>query len=87
MSGAPIISGSTKFASPAKTGMMNRKISSDAWTREQAVEGVRRRRTACPAAASSARISIASRPPTSRKKNEVTMYWIPITLWSVLTRK
>ena len=32
MSGAPIISGSTKFASPAKTGMMNRKISSDAWT-------------------------------------------------------
>ena len=32
MSGAPIISGSTKFASPANTGMMNRKISSDAWT-------------------------------------------------------
>src|SRR4051794_35651439 len=32
MSGAPIISGSTKFASPAKTGMMNRKISSEAWT-------------------------------------------------------
>ena len=32
MSGAPIISGSTKFASPAKTGMMNRKIISDAWT-------------------------------------------------------
>ena len=32
MSGAPIISGRTKFASPAKTGMMNRKIISDAWT-------------------------------------------------------
>ena len=32
MSGAPIISGSTKFASPANTGMMNRKIISDAWT-------------------------------------------------------
>src|SRR3954447_10273228 len=32
MSGAPIISGSTKFASPAKTGMMNRKIISEAWT-------------------------------------------------------
>src|SRR3954454_23249384 len=32
MSGAPIMSGSTKFASPAKTGMMNRKIISDAWT-------------------------------------------------------
>ena len=32
MSGAPIISGRTKFASPANTGMMNRKIISDAWT-------------------------------------------------------
>src|SRR5919112_1625796 len=32
MSGAPIISGRTKFASPAKNGMMNRKIISDAWT-------------------------------------------------------
>ena len=32
MSGAPIISGRTKFARPAKTGMMNRKISSEAWT-------------------------------------------------------
>ena len=40
-----------------------------------------------PGCASSARISIASRPPTNRKKNEVTVYWIPITLWSVLTRK
>src|SRR5215208_6032452 len=32
MSGAPIMSGRTKFARPAKTGMMNRKIISDAWT-------------------------------------------------------
>src|SRR4051795_5489394 len=32
MSGAPIISGSTKFARPANTGMTNRKIISDAWT-------------------------------------------------------
>ena len=32
MSGAPIISGITKFAIPAKTGMMNRKIISEAWT-------------------------------------------------------
>ena len=30
--------------------------------------------------ASSARMSIASRPPTNRKKNEVTVYWMPITL-------
>ena len=40
-----------------------------------------------PGLASWARMSMASRPPTSRKKNEVTMYWIPMTLWSVLTRK
>src|SRR3954447_1686348 len=32
MSGAPIISGTTKFAMPANTGMMNRKIISDACT-------------------------------------------------------
>src|ERR1044072_3934367 len=32
MSGAPIISGRTKVASPTNTGMMNRKIISDAWT-------------------------------------------------------
>ena len=32
MSGAPIISGTTKFAIPANTGMMNRKIISEAWT-------------------------------------------------------
>ena len=32
MSGAPIISGITKLPRPANTGMMNRKISSEAWT-------------------------------------------------------
>ena len=32
MSGAPIMSGSTKFARPANTGMMNRKMRIDAWT-------------------------------------------------------
>ena len=41
MSGAPIMSGITKFAMPANTGMMNRKIISEACTREQPVEGVR----------------------------------------------
>src|SRR5918998_2298190 len=86
MSGAPIISGMTKFARPANTGMMNRKIISDAWTlkRPLYVFGS----TNCePGAASSARTSIASRPPISMKKNDVTTYWIPMTLWSVLTRK
>ena len=79
MSGAPIISGSTKFASPAKTGMMNRKIISDAWTLNSPLKAFES--TNCmPGAASSARTTIASRPPTSMKKNEVTTYWIPITL-------
>ena len=79
MSGAPIISGSTKFASPAKTGMMNRKIRMEAWTENRPLKVFAS--TNCrPGLASSARISIASRPPTNRKKNEVTVYWIPITL-------
>ena len=32
MSGAPSISGTTKFARPANAGITNRKIISDAWT-------------------------------------------------------
>ena len=40
-----------------------------------------------PGWASSARMSIASKPPTKRKKNEVTVYWMPMTLWSVFMRK
>ena len=86
MSGAPIISGSTKFASPANTGITNRKISSVACTENRPLN-CSASRNCMPGLASWARISIASRPPTNRKKNEVTMYWIPITLWSVLTRK
>jgi hypothetical protein len=86
MSGAPIINGSTKFASPAKTGITNRKIRIVAWTEKTPLNcsGVR---NCMPGLASWARISIANRPPTSRKKNEVTVYWMPITLWSVLTLK
>jgi hypothetical protein len=40
-----------------------------------------------PGWASSARISIAIRPPATKKKKVVQMYWMPMTLWSVLTRK
>ena len=32
-------------------------------------------------------MSIAISPPTNRKKNEVTTYCVPMTLWSVLTLK
>ena len=66
--------------------MMNRKIRIEAWTENRPLK-VDESTNCMPGAASSARISIASNPPTSRKKNEVTVYWIPITLWSVLMRK
>jgi hypothetical protein len=86
MSGAPIISGMTKFPRPAKIGMMTRKIISDAWTEKRPLK-VFESMTCWPGCASSARMISASAPPTSRKNSEVTVYWIPITLWSVLTRK
>ena len=40
-----------------------------------------------PVFASSARKSIAMSPPRMKNAKVVVMYWIPITLWSVLTRK
>ena len=41
MSGAPSMSGTTKFARPANAGMMNRKIISAACIGDQTVEGLR----------------------------------------------
>ena len=79
MSGAPSISGTTKFAIPAKTGTMNRKIISDACT-EKSPLNVCGSKICVPGRASSARTSSASMPPTRKKKNVVTMYWTPITL-------
>src|SRR5213075_1877422 len=86
MSGAPIISGRTKFARPAKAGITNRKIISDAWTEKRPLY-VCVSKNCVPGRASSARTSIASSPPARKKKTVVTRYWTPITLWSVLTRK
>ncbi len=40
-----------------------------------------------PGRASSSRISSASRPPTMKKIKANEMYWMPITLWSVLNVK
>ena len=79
MSAAPIISGITKLPGPANTGITNRKISTAAWTEKRPLN-VSGLKYCVPGWASSARISIASMPPTNRKKNVVTMYWIPITL-------
>ncbi len=86
MSGAPIISGITKFARPAKAGITNRKIISEAWTEMKPLNSWLSR-YCIPGLASSARKIIASSPPARKKKIVVTTYWIPITLWSVLTRK
>jgi hypothetical protein len=66
--------------------MMNRKISREAWTLKRPLN-VSASTNWRPGCASSARMSIAMRPPTNRKKNEVTTYCVPMTLWSVLTLK
>ncbi len=66
--------------------MMNRKISSEAWT-ENSPLNVLESTNCRPGCASSARMTMASMPPTNMKKNDVTTYWTPMTLWSVLTRK
>ena len=66
--------------------MMNRKIISDAWTEKRPLN-VCGSKYCVPGLASSARKSIASRPPRMKNTNVVTRYWMPITLWSVLTRK
>ena len=79
MSGAPIISGITKFAIPANTGMMNRKIISEAWTENSPLK-VFGSTNWVPGAASSARMTMAISPPAMKKKKVVQMYWIPITL-------
>ena len=86
MSGAPIISGRTKFASPAKTGMMNRKISIDAWTREQAVEGVGVDELAARRGELGAH-EHRQQAAHEQEEERGDEYWMPITLWSVLTRK
>ena len=66
--------------------MMKRKIISDAWTLMSPLK-VCGSTNWIPGFASSARKIIATRPPTMKKKIVVTTYWIPITLWSVLTRR
>ena len=86
MSGAPSMSGTAKFASPANAGMMKRKIISVACTDTRPLN-VCESTNWSPGWASSARKNIAIRPATVKKKNVVTRYWTPITLWSVLTRK
>ena len=66
--------------------MTNTKIISTAWVEKRLLK-VPALTIWVPGCASSARISIAIRPPIRKKMNEVTMYWMPMTLWSVLTLK
>jgi hypothetical protein len=79
MSGAPSISGTTKFAIPANAGMMKRKIISVACT-ETSPLNVCESTNCRPGCASSARKIIAMRPPSTKNTNVVTRYWMPITL-------
>ena len=71
---------------PANTGMMNRKMRIDACAEKRPLY-VFASTNWRPGAASSARTSIASRPPMNMKKNDRQTYWTPMTLWSVLTLK
>ena len=86
MSAAPIISGMTKLPRPAKTGTTTAKIMIAAWfeIRTLNVCGLK---YWSPGRASSARKSIARKPPMTKNAIVVTRYWTPITLWSVLGRK
>ena len=67
------------MAIPAKTGITNTKIISAAWVEKSPLKTLGST-TCVPGWASSARMIIAIRPPTKKKKNVVTMYWMPITL-------
>ena len=64
---------------PAKTGITKTKIMIAAWVEKRPLK-VPASTIWVPGWASSARISIASRPPTKKKKKVVQMYWMPITL-------
>jgi hypothetical protein len=86
MSCAPSMIGMTKLPRPAKAGITNRKIISAACTENSPLK-VPGEKYCWPGAASSARRPSASPPAIRKKKNVVTRYWTPITLWSVLTLK
>ena len=66
--------------------MTKTKIISTAWVEKRLLK-VAASTIWVPGWASSARISIAIRPPMKKKKKVVTTYWMPITLWSVLKLK
>ena len=74
------------MAIPAKTGITKTKIISAACVEKSPLK-VPGSTIWVPGWASSARISIAMAPPAKKKKKVVTMYWMPMTLWSVLTLK
>ena len=86
MSAAPIISGITKLPRPAKTGTTTPKIISAACSEIRTLK-VCGLKYWSPGRASSARKSIARKPPITKNVIVVARYWTPITLWSVFGRK
>ena len=79
MSADPIINGITKFPSPANTGTTTAKIISAACSEIRTLK-VCGLKYCVPGRASSARKSIARKPPMTKKTIVVTRYWTPITL-------
>src|SRR4051794_15018910 len=83
-SGAPICSGMIALAQPAKAGVANsssmiRPCIVNAWLYSFGVLN-----TCRPGVYSSARISMASRPPMKKKIIVVNRYRLPMVLWSVV---
>src|SRR5699024_9033131 len=82
-SGAPICSGSTKFAKPQTTGVENSSSITvpcmvNSWLYCSLERNWR------PGVKSSARISSAIKPPRKKKPKDMMMYMMPSCLWSVV---
>ena len=84
MSRAPIISGTRKLAKPARIGTTTRKIIVVPWNVITSSYEFFVRMCSF-GVASCARMSSAAMPPPPKKKSDVTMYMIPMRLWSTVT--
>jgi hypothetical protein len=84
MSRAPIISGTRKFAKPARIGMTTRKIIVVPCIVMTSLYEFFVRNFS-PGVASCERMRIARIPPATNHMSDVAMYRIPIRLWSTVT--
>src|ERR1700730_10273148 len=84
MSRAPIISGRSKLAKPARIGTTKRKIIEVPWNVITSLYEFFVRKFSF-GTASCARMSRAAMPPPPKNTSAVQMYMIPIRLWSTVT--